>query len=67
MVKYVTDEVERLKVLFQEREDQLGAERDKAVQSSQALSKQNQDTERCLKESRVTVETLAAEVQVAFF
>ena len=64
MVKYVSDEVDRLKGMFQEREDQLTDERDRAKDSCTAMSKKIDSLNEAVQSSQAKAGSLAAELEV---
>lgn len=64
MVKYVSDEVDRLKGLFQEREDCLTLERDKAIEGCSAAAKECKTAMEDLQKCQAKAASLAAELEV---
>jgi len=64
MVRYVTEEVDRVKSLFQEKEGRLASERDGAKEASQAATRECQVLQEQLSTAQTKLATLAAEVEV---
>ena len=63
-VRYVTEEVARLKDMFHEREAQLASERDKANASCQEASTHCQEMEKALQDTTTRLASLASEAEV---
>lgn len=71
MVRYVTEEVDRLKELFQERESRLTSERDKANEGYQEASRKCKELGSSLEEAESRALSLSSDLKVnkccAFF
>lgn len=63
-VRFVTEEVDRLKDMFQERETQLLSERDEATASCQEASTRRKDLERDLEATKLSLAAVSSEAEV---
>ena len=63
MVRYVTEEVDRLKEIFQGREARLTSERDRATASCQDASARCQEMEKALQDTTATLASVASDAE----
>jgi hypothetical protein len=66
MVRYVTEEVDRVKTLFQDKENRLASERDSAKEGSQAATRECQLLQEQLSAAQTNLSTLTVELEVPF-
>ena len=66
MVRYVTEEVDRVKSLFQEKESRLMSELDSAKEASKAASQECQALQEQLSAAQAKLATVTTELEVAY-